>query len=632
MTPTTPKELRRYATKPSPMVTVRAEQITMAAVNARLLDDGPLPLGVVVSSASCNFISRDVHNFALFVRVGSERVHVGIGDWIVTYDDGKIEVFDTARFDATFALADLALARPATLHAEDAYPLAVLLDEVTPDWREETDDPLKAVRGIADEKTRGWREVDALRARLGEAEQAREAFHGRLNATEENRDMLAAKLAAAETERDEAIRARIALTYDRKSAFCSYCKLIMSSDDVKAHVLSCALHPLAAATARAESAEKASAESQAEARVEVEAVKFWRARAETAEAALTKCGWAASMPLVWAWAGQSDPNNVVEYCERASRATCAKLSAAEKARDEAYKQIADISAKREAAEAREAERTKERDQLQGVYRHVTESSELFRKGYEVERDECDDWANAYERSPYTHGPLAVLWDRWHSRRSAPQAAGEQAINQEPVGGTAQAAPGVQQDVPVAAGDRLCSSTSSREVGGFKVGDSKQLKRGDAVSVVGGIYTGTTGHIEDKIRDCAYVVSKEWSAWIDYPHLRHLAAPAKPGATEGALPTVEDRIHNIVVDCTADRHEREADPTRVVHDGRFHSAVRLLVTAQDEARRLREAIDNIATTCNDKANAYDPASDASVAYRRVAIVARTALTGGGEARP
>jgi len=74
----------------------------------------------------------------------------------------------------------------------DALPK--LLDELTPDWREETDDPLAAVRGIADEAKKAWAQANA------------DVIDRR--SMEIQRDELRAKLAEAERERDEARRER----------------------------------------------------------------------------------------------------------------------------------------------------------------------------------------------------------------------------------------------------------------------------------------------------------------------------------------------------------------------------------------------------------------------------------------
>lgn len=71
-----------------------------------------------------------------------------------------------------------------------SHKLCALLDSLVPDWREETDDPLAAVRGICAEKDRAWAAANEtvidMRKREVERDEAR------------------AKLAEAERERDEA--------------------------------------------------------------------------------------------------------------------------------------------------------------------------------------------------------------------------------------------------------------------------------------------------------------------------------------------------------------------------------------------------------------------------------------------
>lgn len=117
------------------------------------------------------------------------------GVWYV-----REEMYDSAMMQIA-ALTKSDAARPAKPGEYDAWcrenALIALLDELTPSWREETDDPLAAVRGICAEKDRAWTAANEtvidMRKREVERDEAR------------------AKLAEAERERDEARKSASAM-------------------------------------------------------------------------------------------------------------------------------------------------------------------------------------------------------------------------------------------------------------------------------------------------------------------------------------------------------------------------------------------------------------------------------------
>lgn len=91
--------MSKFRKKP---VVIEAVQFTRKIIEANILDDGPLPEGVIRNHARWHRVDRKIHSFLFIIKTLEGNMEVSENDWVITGIKGEIYPCKPDIFEATY--------------------------------------------------------------------------------------------------------------------------------------------------------------------------------------------------------------------------------------------------------------------------------------------------------------------------------------------------------------------------------------------------------------------------------------------------------------------------------------------------------------------------------------------------